>query len=100
LFPIRAYISLLPTSNFNNSTSATITKIANFTLSLSPPLTSVQQFNEAWNAVGPALNGFIGIITALIGVGGVIGGWFLRKFRGKENLSVDEYRRKQSERWE
>jgi len=43
------------------------------------PLTWQQQISEAWTGCGSAINGFVGLVTAVIGVAGIIGGWFLRK---------------------
>jgi hypothetical protein len=77
--PISANIFLTPTYNINNLTSASITKNTNFTFNVSPQLTPSQQFSESWNTLGSPINGFIGTITAVIGIGGIVGGWFLRK---------------------
>ena len=96
-------ISLTPTLNLvvDNSTSANIRRVTNFTAIVSPPLSLTEQISEAWNGFGPAVNGFVGVIGAIIGVGGVIGGWFLRRFKGKQsyNNGRDKYTTKQDEGW-
>lgn len=79
--PIWANISLAPTQNLDNSSSAQIKKVTYFTITVSPPLDFSQQISQAWNGFGPAVNGFVGIAAALIGVGGVLGGWFLKRFK-------------------
>lgn len=48
-------------------------------ISVLPPLTWQQQISEAWSGFGSAVNGFVGLVAAVIGVAGIIGGWFLRK---------------------
>jgi len=101
--PIHMIISLTPTKNFEltNSTSANIRRDTNFTAIVSPPLSLQEQITEAWNGFGPAVNGFVGVTAAVIGVGGVIGGWFLRRFKGKQsdNNAGDKNRTKQIEGW-
>lgn len=101
--PIHMNISLTPTLNLvvDNSTSAKIRRVTNFTAIVSPPLSPTEQISEAWNGFGPAVNGFVGVIAAIIGVGGVIGGWFLRRFKGKQsyNNGRDKYTTKQDEGW-
>ena len=56
---------------------------------------------STWNGFGPALNGFVGVTAAIIGVGGVIGGWFLRRCKGKQSdkNAGEKYRTKQNEGW-
>jgi hypothetical protein len=101
--PIHMGILLTPTVNLvvDNSTSATIKRDTNFTAIVSPPLSLSERISEAWNGFGPAVNGFVGVTAAIIGVGGVIGGWFLRRFKGKQsdNDGGDKYRTKQNEGW-
>jgi hypothetical protein len=99
--PIHANILLTPTNNLNNSTSPQITKISNFTITVSPPLGLSEQISTAWSGFGSAINGFVTLLAAIIGIGGIIGGWFLRKFRskGKKNNFDEEYRKKYNEGW-
>jgi hypothetical protein len=84
-FPIDANIHLRPTFNPTNASVANITKISDFTITISPPLTIQQQISEAWNGFGSALNGFIGLMAAIIGVSGIIGGFFLRKLKKEKD---------------
>jgi hypothetical protein len=90
---IHANMVLTPRLNLNNSTSSQITKFSNITVTVLPPLNLWEKIigpiNMAWNGVGSAINGFVGLVTAIIGIGGLIGGWFLRKFRTKKNYSFD-----------
>jgi hypothetical protein len=51
-----------------------------------PPKTWQQQISESWNGFGSAINGFVGLVTAVIGVAGIIGGWFLRKSKLNKDL--------------
>lgn len=48
-----------------------------------PPLTLQQQISESWNGFGSAINGFVGLVAAVIGIAGIIGGWFLRKSKSR-----------------
>jgi hypothetical protein len=58
--------------------------------SVLPPLTWQQQVSEAWSGFGSAINGFVGLVAALIGIAGIIGGWFLRKSKqDKQSLKID-----------
>ena len=57
-FPINADINLRPTFNPTNASVANITKTADFTVNISPPLTWQQGVREAWNGFGSAINGF------------------------------------------
>lgn len=59
-----------------------------------------EQISIAWSGFDSAINGFVTLLAAIIGIGGIIGGWFLRKFksRSKDN-SFDEYRKKYNEGW-
>jgi hypothetical protein len=55
-----------------------------------PPLTWQQQISESWNGFGSAVNGFVGLVTAVIGIAGIIGGWFLRKSKlNKDSAKKD-----------
>jgi hypothetical protein len=55
-----------------------------------PPLTWQQQISETWSGLGSAINGFVGLVAALIGMAGIIGGWFLRKSKqDKESVKKD-----------
>jgi hypothetical protein len=55
-----------------------------------PSLTWQQQISESWNGFGSAINGFVGLVTAVIGVAGIIGGWFLRKSKlYKDSVKTD-----------
>jgi hypothetical protein len=84
-FPINAGIDLRPTFNPTNASVANITKISDFTVNISPPLTWQQGISEAWNGFGSAINGFIGLMTAIIGISGIIGGFFLRKLKKEKD---------------
>ena len=44
-----------------------------------PPLSLQQQIIETWNGLGVAINGFIGLVAAAIGISGIMAGWFLKK---------------------
>jgi hypothetical protein len=59
-------------------------------INILPALTWQQQISEAWNGFGSAINGFIGLVTALIGVLGIFGGWFLRKSKVDKDTSKKE----------
>ena len=59
-------------------------------INILPVLTWQQQISEAWNGFGFAINGFIGLVTALIGVLGIFGGWFLRKSKVDKDTSKKE----------
>ena len=66
---------------FNSSTMA---------ITIHPSLTWQQQISEAWSGFGSAINGFVGLVAALIGVAGIIGGWFLRKSKpNKDSVKTD-----------
>ena len=54
------------------------------------PLTWQQQISEAWSGFGSAINGFVGLVTALIGVAGIFGGWFLSKSKVNKDDSKKE----------
>jgi len=55
-----------------------------------PPLTPQQQISNAWSGFGSAINGFVGLVAALIGIAGIVGGWFLRKSKqNKESVKTD-----------
>jgi hypothetical protein len=51
-----------------------------------PPLSLQQQIIETWNGLGVAINGFIGLVTAVIGVSGIMAGWFLKKSKLKKDF--------------
>jgi hypothetical protein len=58
--------------------------------SVLPPLTWQQQISEEWSGFGSAINGFVGLVAAVIGVAGIIGGWFLRKSKlNKDTIKTD-----------
>lgn len=84
-FPVYANILFKPTFNPTNASVANITKVLDFTVSVLPSLTFQQQISEAWSGVGPALSGFVGLLTAIVGIGGIIGGFFLRKLKKEKD---------------
>ena len=55
-------------------------------INILPSLTWQQQISEAWNGFGSAINGFVGLVAAVIGLAGIIGGWFLRKSKVKQDF--------------
>jgi hypothetical protein len=101
VFPIEAAIHLSPTFNPTNTSVANITKSADFTLGISPTLDWMQQISEAWNGIGPSLSGFVGLITAIVGVGGIIGGFLLRSLKGtkKSDDEKSDHKQKWNEGW-
>ena len=64
-----------------------MTKSAEFTIGVSHSLDWTQQIGEAWSGIGPALSGFVGLLTAIVGVGGIIGGFFL-KTKPKKKMAM------------
>jgi hypothetical protein len=54
-------------------------------ITLLPSLTWQQQISETWNGFGSAINGFVGLVAAVIGIAGIIGGWFLRKSKANKD---------------
>jgi hypothetical protein len=70
--------------NYNNSESSVIPIYSNVTTTILPSLTFLDLVIETWNKTGSAMIGFISLITAIIGIGGTIGGWFLAKSRQKK----------------
>jgi hypothetical protein len=57
-----------------------------------------------WSEFGSALSGFGTLITTILTVVGIIGGWLFGKYRSnkrnnKSGYSIDEYKKKQNEDW-
>ena len=56
-----------------------VNKTTDLTLEILPPKDLSQQMTDAWNASGNALNGYVGLVIAIFGVGGSgIGAYLFR----------------------
>ena len=58
----------------NNSTSPQITTGSNFTITVLPPLGLSEQISIIWSGFYSAINGFVTLFAATIGIGCIIGG--------------------------
>jgi hypothetical protein len=84
--PIRADIQFRPTFNQGNKSFANLSKVSDYTVNVVPDLTLGEQLGGLWNDLGSAMAGFVTIVATLVGLAGVIGGWFIRK-KKRENES-------------
>lgn len=104
-FPVYARMLLTPTFNPTNATSANITKVSDFTMTVLPPKNWDDILNEGWSKFGSALSGFGTLIVTVLTIAGVAGGWFVSRYRSSKGskksgrFDTDEYRKQLSEGW-
>lgn len=104
-FPVYARMPPIPTFNPTNATSANITKVSDFTMTILPPKNWDDILNEGWSKFGSALSGFGTLIVTVLTIAGVAGGWFVSRYRSSKGsrksgrFDTDEYRNQLGEGW-